>query len=297
MRRLMLASMLAATVVGCASKQDLEKAQTEATALAAEKDSLLSEVLATTKLVSDINGELAKAKGLGVSPTTPSERASTSAAEDRQILLGKIREAVARLNESEAQLERTKTRLAALEKKDSRLVAQVNQFQTQVAELRTNIETQQKLIEEQSTTIAAQKVQIDSLGAEVTTVKTTNVVLSDSVVKSEAKRAEGFIAVGTKDSLKAAGLLVEEGSKFLVFGSKKTMPARKLDANAFTKVDIRNDRTITLPEGKKYKLLSRQDPAYLQPGPDNKGKLVGTQTITDPEAFWAASKYVIIAQD
>ena len=120
---------------------------------------------------------------------------------------------------------------------------------------------------------------------------------SDSVVKSEAKRAEGFIAVGTKDSLKAAGLLVEEGSKFLVFGSKKTMPARKLDANAFTKVDIRNDRTITLPEGKKYKLLSRQDPAYLQPGPDSKGKLVGTQTITDPEAFWAASKYVIIAQD
>jgi myosin heavy subunit len=247
--------------------------------------------------VSDVNSELAKAKGLGVSPTTPSERASTSAAEDRQILLGKIREAVARLNESEAQLERTKTRLGALEKKDSRLVAQVNQFQAQVAELRTNIETQQKMIEEQSTTIATQRVQIDSLGAEVTTVKTTNVVLSDSVVKSEAKRAEGFIAVGTKDSLKAAGLLVEEGSKFLVFGSKKTMPARKLDANAFTKVDIRNDRTITLPEGKKYKLLSRQDPAYLQPGPDSKGKLVGTQTITDPEAFWAASKYVIIAQD
>jgi uncharacterized coiled-coil protein SlyX len=297
MRRLMLASMLAASVVGCASKKDLEKAQTEATALAAENDSQLSELLATTKLASDITAEPAKAKGLRVSPTTPSERASTSAAEDRQILLGKIREAVARLNESEAQLERSKTRLAAMEKKDSRLVAQVNQFQTQVAELRTNIETQQKLIEEQSTTIAAQKVQIDSLGAEVTTVTSTNMALNDSVTKSEAKRAEGFIAVGTKDSLKAAGLLVEEGSKFLVFGSKKTMPARKMTPEAFTKVDIRNDRSIALPEGKKYKLLSRQDPAYLQPGPDGKGKLVGTQTITDPEAFWAASKYVIIVED
>ena len=297
MRRLMLAGMLAATVVGCASKKDLEKAQTEATALAAEKDSLLSEVLATTKLVSDINGELARAKGLGVSPTTPSERASTSAAEDRQILLGKIREAVARLNESEAQLERAKTRLASLEKKDSRLVAQVNQFQAQVAELRTNIETQQKLIEEQSTTIASQKVQIDSLGAEVTTTKESNVALTDSVTRSEAKRAEGYIAIGKKDSLKAAGVLVEEGSKFLVFGSKKTTSARKMSTEAFTKVDIRNERTISLPEGKKYKLVSRQDPAYLQPGPDGKGKLVGAQTITDPEAFWAASKYVVIVED
>jgi len=293
----MLAGMLAATVAGCASKKDLEKAQTEATALAAEKDSLLSEVLATTKLVSDINSSLAKAKGLGVSPTTPTERASTSAAEDRQILLGKINEAVARLNESEAQLERTKSRLATMEKKDQRLVAQVNQFQSQVAELRTNIETQQKLIEEQSTVIATQKVQIDSLGAEVTTVKTTNTALTDSVTKSEAKRAEGFIAVGKKDSLKAAGVIVEEGSKFLVFGSKKTVPARKLSTDAFRKVDIRNDRPIDLPAGKKYKLLSRQDPSYLQPGPDSKGKLVGTQTITDPDAFWSASKYVVIVED
>jgi hypothetical protein len=103
--------------------------------------------------------------------------------------------------------------------------------------------------------------------------------------------------VGKKDSLKAAGVIVEEGSKFLVFGSKKTVPARKVPADAFKKVDIRNDRTIDLPAGKKYKLLSRQDPTYLQPGPDSKGKLVGTQTITDPEAFWAASKYVVIVED
>jgi predicted nucleic acid-binding Zn-ribbon protein len=293
----MLAGMLAATLAGCASKKDLEKAQSESTALAAEKDSLLSEVLATTKLVSDINGELAKAKGLGVSPTTPSERASTSAAEDRQILLGKIREAVARLNESEAQLERSKSRLASMEKKDQRLVAQVAQFQSQVAELRTNIETQQKLIEEQGATIAQQRVEIDSLGAEVTTTKSTNVALTDSVTKSEAKRAEGFIAVGKKDSLKAAGVIVEEGSKFLVFGSKKTTTSRKVDPAAFTKVDIRNDRTINLPAGKKYKLVSRQDPSFLQPGPDNKGKLVGPQTITDPDGFWAASKYVVIVED
>ncbi|MCU0620414.1 MAG: hypothetical protein MUC69_02790 [Gemmatimonadales bacterium] len=297
MRRLMLAGALAMAVVGCASKKDLEKAQGEAQALAAEKDSLLSEVLATTKLVSDINSELARAKGLGVSPTTPTEAAATSAAEERQILLGKISEAVARLNESEAQLERTKSRLAALEKKDSRLVAQVEQYQKQIAELRTNIESQQKQLEEQATVIASQKVQIDSLGAEVTTVTAQNVALSDSVTRSEAKRAEAFIAIGKKDSLKALGAVTEEGSKFLVFGSKKTLPPRSPAMDAFRKIDVRNDRTFDLPAGKKYKMVSRQDSQFLQPGPDKDGKLVGTQTITDPEAFWAASKYLIIIED
>src|SRR5262245_26147289 len=47
MRKLMLAGLILATA-GCASRKDLEKAQSEATSLAAEKDSLLSEVLATS---------------------------------------------------------------------------------------------------------------------------------------------------------------------------------------------------------------------------------------------------------
>lgn len=296
MRKLLLAGLIL-VAAGCASRKDLEKAQSEAVALAAEKDSLLSEVLATSKLVSDINSELAKAKGVGVSPTTPSEQTASSAAEDRQILVGKIREAVARLNESEAQLERTKARVASLERKDSRLLKQIDDFQAQITELRTNIEGQQALIEEQKVTIAVQKVSIDSLAAKVETVTVANAKLADSVtlVSNEANKV--FIAIGTKDSLKAAGVIVEEGSKFLVFGGKQTVPARDLNPAAFAVLDSRTDRSFTLPEGNKYKIVSRHDASLLSPGLDQKGKLVGTQTITNPAAFWAASKYLIVVKD
>ena len=296
MRKLLLAGLIVMTA-GCASRKDLEKAQSEATALAAEKDSLLSEVLATSKLVSDINGELAKARGIGVSPTTPSEQTASNVAEDRQILVGKIREAVARLNESEAQLERTKARIGSLERKDARLLKQIDDFQKQIAELRTNIEAQQATIEEQKTTIVAQKVQIDQLGAQVETVTVKNRQLADSVtlVSNEANKV--FLAIGTKDSLKDKGVIVQEGKKFLVFGGKQTVPARDLNPAAFQVLDARTDRSITLPEGKKYKIVSRQDPKLLQPGPDDKGKLVGTQTISNPEEFWGASKYLIIVED
>jgi uncharacterized coiled-coil protein SlyX len=287
---------LIVVAAGCASRKDLEKAQTEAVALAAEKDSLLSEVLATSKLVSDINSELAKAKGIGVSPTTPSESAA-NANEDRQILVGKIREAVARLNESEAQLERTKARIASLERKDARLLKQIDDFQTQITELRTNIEAQQATVEEQKVTIAAQKVSIDSLAAKVETVTVANAKLADSVtlVSNEANKV--FIAIGTKDSLKANGVIVEEGSKFLVFGGKQTVPARDLNPAAFAVADARTDRSFTLPEGNKYKIVSRHDAKLLTPGPDEKGKLVGTQTISNPNEFWSASKYLIVVKD
>lgn len=296
MRKLLLAGLIL-VAAGCASRKDLEKAQSEAVALAAEKDSLLSEVLATSKLVSDINSELAKAKGVGVSPTTPSEVTASSAAEDRQILVGKIREAVARLNESEAQLERTKARVASLERKDSRLLKQIDDFQAQITELRTNIEGQQALIEEQKVTIAAQKVSIDSLAAKVETVTVANAKLADSVTLVSNEANKTFIAIGTKDSLKAAGVIVEEGSKFLVFGGKQTVPARDLNPAAFAVMDSRTDRSFTLPEGNKYKIVSRHDASLLSPGLDQKGKLVGTQTITNPAAFWSASKYLIVVKD
>ncbi len=297
MRKLVLLGLLAAAAAGCASRKDLEKAQAEAQSLASEKDSLLTEVLATTKLVSDINSELAKAKGLGVSPTTPSEQSTTSSAEDRQILLGKIREAVARLNESEAQLDRVKARLASMDRKDAKLVKQVEAFQAQVAELKANITQQQALIEEQKTTIAAQAAKIDTLGAQVETVTVKNRQLADSVtlVSNEANRV--FLAVGPKDSLKAAGIVSTEGSKFLIFGGKQTVPARNLDPSAFRVLDARTDRTIELPAGKRYRIVSRHDPELFDPKPDEKGRLSGTVTITDPVRFWAASRYLILMQD
>lgn len=296
MRKYVMAGLLLVTAA-CASRKELEKAQTEAQALAAEKDSLLSEVLATTKLVSDVNGELAKARGVGVSPTTPSENPTATAAEDRQILLGKIREVVARLNESEAQLERSKKRLSQLAAKDAKLTRQIEDFQRQVTELRTSVEQQQALIEQQSGTITAQKITIDSLGVVLDTVSTQNRQLSDSVAVVTTAVNTVYLAVGPKDSLKMQGVVVDEGSKFLFFGGKQTVPARNLDPAAFTMLNRQSDRTLSLPEGHTYKIVSRHDARLLEPAPVDGAKIQGgTVTITNPDAFWAPSKYLIIVQ-
>ena len=124
MRKLLLLAVIGLTAAGCdASKEKLNTAMADNQRISAEKDSLLTEVMANATLVNDINNELAKAKNLGANPVAPGEAGATNAAADRQVVLGKIRDAITRLNESEAQLERSKARLAALGRKDSRLLA------------------------------------------------------------------------------------------------------------------------------------------------------------------------------
>jgi outer membrane murein-binding lipoprotein Lpp len=70
MRRAFLLLIPLIAVLGCQSKKDYEKALADAQTLAAEKDSLLSEVLETSKFVTSVNEELARSKSVGGSAAT-----------------------------------------------------------------------------------------------------------------------------------------------------------------------------------------------------------------------------------
>src|SRR4029078_9395530 len=108
---LLLPVALAAGSTGCADREKLHAALAEAKQTAAEKDSLLNEVLETTKFVNDLNAELAQVKSVGVAPVPASEKTAPGATQDRVAALGKIKEVIGRLNESEAKLDSTSARL------------------------------------------------------------------------------------------------------------------------------------------------------------------------------------------
>ena len=72
---LIVVGALAST--GC-NQAELKKALADAKAAEAQKDSLLTEVLETTQFVTDINGELAKAKSLAVTTTSTGTGVSTN---------------------------------------------------------------------------------------------------------------------------------------------------------------------------------------------------------------------------
>ncbi|MEO8226941.1 MAG: hypothetical protein ABI637_05885 [Gemmatimonadota bacterium] len=295
MRKLVLLAVLAVAAAGCdGSKKQLDVATADNQRISAEKDSLLTEVMANATLVNDISTELAKAKSLGANPVAAGEGAGSRGASDRQVVLGKIRDAITRLNESEAQLERSKTRLASMTKKDSRLIAQINAYQKTIGELRTTIEMQQA---QYTAIIDSQKVQIVALNATVDTVKQSRTKVETEKQALVDTMNTVYYVAGTKDELIKKGVAVQEGSKFLVFGGHHLAAARALTPAPFTTINRMSDSIIPLPDtSKKYKIVTRQGLEYVE-APTKDGKIRGSLRITSPEQFWAPSKYLILVQD
>lgn len=295
MRKVLLVAAAVLVSAGCADKQKLNTALAESQRLSAEKDSLLNEVLANAEMVSSINSELAKVRDLGANPVTEGEGVA-SANDQRTVVLGKIRDAITRLQQSEEALEAAKKRLATLSSRDSRLVAQVERYQKTIEEMKANIERQQAeytaIIDSQNTQIVALRTDLDTTSAARVRVETERQALVDTM------NTVYYIA-GTQSELIERGVAVKEGSKFLIFGGTRLLPARDLDPAAFTVVNRLADTVLTLPRAdKSYKIVTRQSPTYLSSVVDNGGKVKGGELrIGSPEQFWGTSRYLILVQD
>jgi hypothetical protein len=286
------------TTTGCQDRKQLTTALAEAKASEAEKDSLLTEVLETTQFVSDMNAELAKAKGVSVDsagsdpgvPGATADRAARGAALDR------LRQVITRLNESETKLAETEKRAKQSRQRNARLLAQIETFKTTIADLRSTAEQQKAQYE---AIIADQQNQIVTLNSRVDTLAANTAALTDTVANLTSYKNTVYYAVGTKDELMKKGVVVKEGSKFLFFGGTRLEPARNAAPDLFTAIDKTKETSIRLPyPNKKYKIISRQNPTYLATPVTKDGKLSGDAIqIAQPEEFWSASKYLVLVQD
>jgi hypothetical protein len=300
---LLLPLALASTTACDRSRDQLNAALAEAKAVSAEKDSLLNEVLETTKFVNDLNSEVAKAKSVGVSPVLATEKSASGATQDRAAVLGKIKEVIARLNESEQKLDASTSRAQKLGRRNKQLLAQLEAAKQTVADLKASAERQEQeytaVIERQKVEIAALTSKVDTMSVQNTQLTADKAALTDTVSQLTTYKNTVYYAVGTKKELMDKGVIKKEGSKFLFFGGTHLVPARSFDLAAFTKIDKSQIRTIQLPhEDKNYKIISRQSPEYLATTSLTKdGKVRGGVQIESPEEFWAPSKYLILVED
>jgi hypothetical protein len=291
MKYLVVTISIALAATGCdRSKADLARALTEARAAEAQKDSLLTEVLETTQFVSDLNGELARAKvaALASQDGDPGAPGSAQDRQERQATLNRIGEVIDRLNASEAKLSETENRVKNAKIKNARLLAQITTYKQTIEDLKTAAEQQRT---EQEAIIADQRTQIATLAGRVDTLTMENTHLT-------AYKNRVYYAIGTKDDLIRDGVVTKEGSKFLFFGGTRLEPARKPNLDAFTMIDKTQTLSIPLPRtDKRYKIVSRQSPEFLSGDVNEKGEVRGVVEIVSPEEFWSASKYLILVQD
>ncbi len=301
MRKTILALLGAGALAGCVSKKKYDDLVLEQQRVTQEKDSLVTDVLATTQMMADINSDLVAVKGLGVSPVSTGDRPLSGKAEDRAVMLGKVREVLARLNAAEQAVTAGKKRIASMstahatEKK--MLTDQLNSFQATIDGLKAAALQQEAMITQQKQQITTLAGRVDTLTQESAVLSTEKAAVKDTLAHVIDQDNTVYYAVGTKDELLKRGIVVSEGTKFLVFGAKTIEPARELKPELFQRLDRRRDTVLTVPEPtKEYKIVTRQSPTYLTTNVLRDGRLKGDLHVTSP-SFWDAGKYLILVRD
>jgi hypothetical protein len=268
--------------------------------LAGVRKELLDEVMTSTQFVAEINTELAKARSFTSKADNKLENLKMNpgqkrmANEDRKVVVARISHLVAVLDSVQSRLASTRARASTLSQQDAGLMAQVATYQKSIADLQQAAEKQrtefQAVIDKQNTQIAQLNTQVDTLNH----VRTA---LADTVGQLTTEKNTVYYVVGTQDELIKQGILAKEGSRrFLIVGGRSIAPARELDPSKFTKIDRLANRTIMLPDGGEYEIVSRQNVAYAAPAAEKDGKIVGGLTINQPEKFWSNSRFLIIVK-
>ncbi len=263
-------------VAACGTSAETERKLAELEQVNSQKDSLMQEVAISSRLLSDVNVELAKVRvrrdRLNVSSESP-----ITASNDT--LLAKLRYVVARVGETERALSDSRQRIKNLTSLSDSLRAA---YDSTVGNLQS--------------VIASQQTTIDLLTDQVNTLTAENVALRDSL-------STGYYVIGTRDQLKKKGILTEQGGGrvlFVLWRTGKTLqPARNLDPSLFTPIDTRRVTQIPLPVASgAYRVASLQDLEYIAEERHNgKYSETPTLTITSPVDFWRNSKFLIIIRE
>lgn len=279
-RRAWLPLVLVA-LAGCGPSEEVRQKLNELALATAQRDSLLQEVADNAWLMSEISAELAEVQMEGERLEVAAESPMQAR---RDSVLQMIRYVTARVENTAGRLRESRARIRALSALSDSLRGTLEQ----------TIANYEGVIDAQRETIAQLTLQIETLYAE-------NIQLTAQVDTLETATNTVFYVIGTKEELLERGIIQKQGgARFLfIFGKRgeTLVPARELDEQAFTPIDKRLVTEIELPVAEaEYKIVSRQDVAYLEAPPDEKGRVHGNLRITSPDEFWSGSKYLIIVR-
>jgi hypothetical protein len=262
--------------------------------IAAEKDSLMNEMVATTSFITQMDSELSKLKSTKKNGTVSYQETVIPVSEYRSKMLSRIHELGDRLDETEQKLKASQARLRKALAADQDMTARIAVFEQQIADF-------QALIEEQRSQIGRLTVQVDTLRAANTRLAAERDTLTTQVADLTTLANTVYYVIGNKNELLAKGVVQEEGGARVlgVFGKsgKTLVPGRGLSETEFIAIDKRSTFDIELPrQDKAYKIITPHSTVQIEPQPDKNGKVRGKIHIGNPDAFWAQSKYLIIVE-
>lgn len=248
-----------------------------ATELSAQKDSLTRIVLQADEFIMHIDSTVRTVKGL------PKGKAKNE-----------------RLDPLAQQIENRKEVLArvdALVKRARVTASQLAAAQRENAELRVKAESDAQLVADLGATIQRQQASIDGLQVRVDSLNGVTRDLEGRLTTLAEAHNKAYYVVGTEDELLKKGIVVREGGANLLIArpGRTLQTARTLDPSVFVPVDQRRAQEITVPDtSRRYAVVSRQSLDYADVADRDRTTFRGNLKITNPDQFWASSRYLVL---
>ena len=247
------------------------------------QSAMIGDAATTARLISEIDRDLAKAR-VTVKDEKKVESGIDNASDRLTLVQKKVNVVLSRLTASETRIKRLREDSTSRTMLNAQQAAQLAEYEKSIGELRLTVEGQ-------SREIATLTAQVDSMGRE-------NVALSARNNAMSAHEDSVFVAIGTEKELTEKGVIRREGGTLLLFGRGKTIvPARTLELEDFQVMSKSRDLSIQLPDSlKQYRIVSRQNLEFTATTNPKQPLVKGALNVTDPDKFWAPSRFLIIVE-
>ena len=289
MKRIFLISVVA--VFAFLSCQNVQESP-EYLSLQHEKDSLAElsnmrgdEVINFLNDLNDIQENLNDIKSaekmISVNTGTPGSEMTTDTKEQIQRDINSIYD----------KMKENQEKLAALKKKYRNSNKKISSLEKTIALFEQQIKMKNEEISALNEQLATMNIQVEELIANVEDLEIENEEKDNIIDNKDDELNTVYYALGTKKELIENNVLTKEGG-FIGLG-KTTKLKGDFNKDYFTKADKRNLKEIQV-FAKKIKMVT--------PNPENSYKIEGEGKvdkilITDADAFWQASKYLVIIID
>ena len=194
-------------------------------------------------------------------------------------------------------LEENKAKIENLDKKLKNSWYQNSKLKKLVAGLKTQIKEKDASLTALSAQVAKLNVEVESLNGQVTELNGTLVALNtenenkDRIIEEQISSLNtGHYVIGDIKELKLKQVVTSEGGLLGIGATNKLN--QKINPENFNDIDITQTTSIPV-SGKKVSIVtSHPSDSYRIEGSE---KEIEAITILNPEEFWKASKYLVVA--
>ena len=284
MKKYLLVTLIIASA-GCHDyKADIEKLQKEKQEMLMAtnyKDSTLM------SYINEINEIETNLSAIEQKQATISDDSKTNELKRTQI--DRINENIRSINDL---MKENKAKIATLSSKLKSSNLKIGNFEKMVESLNAQLGEKDKQLTDMNSRLAALNTTVVKLNTDVSMLAVQNTEKQKVIDNQTSKLHTAYYTTGTYKELKNKKVINKEGGFLGIGANKKVQP--NFNTAAFNTIDITQTATIPLSAKDAVVITNHPSDSYTI---EHKGKTVSDLLITNPEKFWAASKYLVVVVD